>query len=142
MKKKWHYHGDVNLEYGGSFYCLEGLEDGYAEVVNIYACSDAGGPDNCWWVDEHTVNIPSDHRVLELALLYCGSTPNTNSSLEQVIALHDYGEYERDSSLLVQIGPDDPYYSGYEPVDPDIRLRAGTDLDKWVRRRYHLGRKK
>lgn len=140
MGKKWHYQGDVNIEYGGSFYCLEGLEDGYAEAVRVYPCSDAGAQDNCWWVDEHTINIPEKQEVLERALLYClGVKPDIATPLMQVVALHEYGEYYLEGSIIVQIGPDDPYYNGYDPVEPDIRLRAGTDLEKWVRRRYHLG---
>jgi hypothetical protein len=142
MKKKWYYQGDGNIEHGGSFYCLEGIEYGYAEAVRVYPCSDAGAQDNCWWVEEHTINMPEKQEVLERALLYCGAPPNLATELGQVIALHEYGEYDQESSITVQIGPDDPYYNGHDPVEPDIRLRAGTDLEKWVRRRYHLGGKK
>jgi hypothetical protein len=142
MRKKWYYQGDMNIEHGGSFYCLEGLKDGYAEAIRVYPCSDAGAQDNCWWVDVHTINMPSKQEVLEKALQYCGIPPILSMPLTQVMALHEYGEYYTESSVVVQIGPDDPYYNGHDPVEPDIRLRAGTDLEKWVRRRYHLGSKK
>lgn len=26
MRKKWHYRGDVNIEHGGTFYCIDSLE--------------------------------------------------------------------------------------------------------------------
>lgn len=142
MKKVWHYHGDNNLENGGSFYCLENLPNGYAEAIRIYPCGVSAPQDNCWWVDEHIVHIPERQEVLETALLYCGAPPNLATELGQVIALHEYGEYEQESGITVQIGPDYPYYNGLTPVEPDVKLRAGTDLEKWVRRKYKLGRKK
>ncbi len=143
MRKKWRYHGDVNIEHGGSFYCLEGLEYDYAEAVRVYPCSAAGAQDNCWWVEENTINIANKQETLKRALDFCGISTNSDTPLLMcVIALHEYGEYDQDSSVIVQIGPDDPFYKKGEPVKPDIKLRAGTDLEKWVRRRYHLVGKK
>lgn len=141
MKKKWQYCGDMNIENGGTFYCLENLSHGYAEAVRIYPCSDAGAQPNCWWVEEHSINIPDSQEVLEKALLYSGMDPNTATPLMRVMAAHEYGEYEQDSCTAVQIGPDLYHYDSYGLVDPDFILRSGTDLEKWVRRKYKLGRK-
>lgn len=143
MKKNWHYHGDVNIEHGGSFYCLDDLEDGCAEAVRVYPCAEAGAQRNCWWVEEHTINIPNTREKIERALKYSGTLPiDTDTPLVCAIALHEYGDYDKDSCVAVQIGPDAPFCDEIYPIEPDIRLRAGTDLEKWVRRRYKLGSKK
>jgi hypothetical protein len=67
---------------------------------------------------------------------------STATPLMCVIALHEYGDYDKDSCVAVQIGPDDLSSNRPYPIEPDIKLRAGTDLEKWVRRRYNLGSNK
>jgi hypothetical protein len=142
MRKKWHYRGYANIERGGRFYCIDSLEDGHAEAVRVYPCADAVAQDNCWWVEEHTINIPNTREKIERALKYCDMSISTATPLMCVISLHEYGDYDKDSCVAVQIGPDAPFCDEIYPIEPDIRLRAGTDLEKWVRRRYKLGSKK
>jgi hypothetical protein len=143
MRKKWHYRGYANIERGGRFYCIDSLEDGHAEAVCVYHCADEGAQDNCWWVEEHTINIPNTREKVERALKYSGMLPiDTDTPLMCVIALHEYGDYDKDSSVAVQIGPDDLSSNRPYPIEPDIKLRAGTNLEKWVRRRYNLGSNK
>lgn len=53
MKRRhWHYNGDVNIEHGGFFYDLSTFEQGYVDVVRVVPCSDAGGPDNYFWLQK------------------------------------------------------------------------------------------
>ena len=54
-----HYSGDVNVEYGGMFYRLDTWIDGYVDVVRVVSCTDAGGPDNMWWVETLSVMVPT-----------------------------------------------------------------------------------
>lgn len=56
----WHYSGDVNIEHGGAFYNLATFEEGYVECWRLQPCSDAGGPDNCYWIEHLSINI-HDH---------------------------------------------------------------------------------
>jgi hypothetical protein len=53
----WHYSGDVNIEHGGMFYSLANFEFGYVDAVRVTPCSDAGGPDNVFWVEQLTINV-------------------------------------------------------------------------------------
>lgn len=62
-RKHWHYQGDVNIEHGGMYYCLDGFDQGYAECVRVTPCSNAGGPDNTFWIEQLTVDI-GDHALL------------------------------------------------------------------------------
>jgi hypothetical protein len=56
-RKVWHYSGDVDIAYGGMFYNLDDIENGYANAVRVTPCADAGGPDNMWWVERITINV-------------------------------------------------------------------------------------
>lgn len=53
----WHYSGDVNIEHGGMFYNLATWEDGYVECWRCQPCSDAGGPDNMYWIEHLSVSV-------------------------------------------------------------------------------------
>lgn len=56
-RTRWHYSGDVNIEHGGMFYNLSTFGEGYVSVVRCQPCTDAGGPDNCFWVEQLTANV-------------------------------------------------------------------------------------
>jgi hypothetical protein len=42
---------------GGMFYDLSTFDEGYVDAVQVQPCSDAGGPDNCWWIERINVTI-------------------------------------------------------------------------------------
>jgi hypothetical protein len=56
-RKVWHYSGDVDIAYGGMFYSMDDIAQGYANAVRVTPCADAGGPDNMWWVERITINV-------------------------------------------------------------------------------------
>jgi hypothetical protein len=140
MKPKWHYSGDMVLDNGGFFYDLSDFQYGYANAVKITPCSDAGGQDNAWWIEVGTINLPDDKRRDEALRSYGvdGVTIDPEDLPHVMIqACEAYLGLECEHGGVVQIGPDDPYCR--EVIPPNQKLRAGTDLEKWVRRHYLKG---
>lgn len=70
--KRFKYCGDVNIEYGGYFYSAAEWRRGYADVVRVTPCSDAGAQNNCYWIDELTVIIPDTPDKLRQTLRCIG----------------------------------------------------------------------
>lgn len=140
MTKTWYYQGDVNLENGGTFYCLDEVRWGYAEAVSVMCCKEGGAQSNCWWISENVINMDCSTATIGNILKWAGVESENPTVLEKVIAMHEYGRYEQQTGVVVQIGPED--FDCRDPVTPDVKLRAGVDLEKWVRRKYKLGRKK
>ena len=154
--RRYTYVGDVNIEHGGYFVAVtrEEYAQGYANVVRVTPCSDAGAQDNCFWINELTVIIPKDAEKMAQTLRCVGwhideqgcivsesleeiAKPRTAGFRAAVVdACVAYGAYDQDSSTCVSIGKPDPDYRGREPVEPDTVLRANTDLKRYVRRTY------
>lgn len=143
---KWHYWGDVSLENGGFFYRTDQWDNLYADVVRVTPCSDAGLPDNQFWVEELVVE-PSTQEKLQEALEMIEAWPLDDKSDDEIAHLSITAcviaglVYRETSDRVVQIGGPDPFYNGRDrPLVPHVQLRASTDLKKWVRREYGLGR--
>lgn len=98
----WHYSGDINIEHGGAFYNLATFEDGYVECWRLQPCSDAGGPDNCYWIEHLTVII---HDGWKHALYGVGETAAERRAHR---VLHNMPDAERTESALACIGYDTP----------------------------------
>lgn len=144
-KKRWFYSGDVNLENGGFFYNLDNWQYNYVEAWRVVPYSDAGGHDNQFWLEELTVNIREPGPQLDSILGFCGyketiriETPRRRRHL-LVDAHAAYGAYDQGRTRVIQIGPrPDEFYGGREePLTPEIVLRSGTDLKKWLRKRVN-----
>ena len=127
--KGWHYLGDINLEYGGFFYKL--TKWGYADIVEITPCSDAGCQDNAWWISQGSRTTEVGDETLASALSCIGFEGEVTEEIK-VEALMAYGGFERDTSEVVQIGPKDEYAREY--VEPTIKLRANADLENFARK--------
>ena len=127
--KGWCYCGDLSLEYGGYFYKL--TEWGYADVIEVIPCSDAGCQDNAWWISQgtRTTDVRDENLVSALA---CLDFDVEVTDAVKVEALMAYAGFERDCQEVLQIGPDDPYARDY--VEPTIKRRAGSDLENFVRK--------
>lgn len=77
MAKRWFYSGDADIENGGFFYDLSNFDDlGYAQAVRVTPCSDAGGPDNVFWVEMLSVNT-GDKDAIRLAYSGVGDDVQT-----------------------------------------------------------------
>jgi hypothetical protein len=142
MTTRAHYWGDVNPEYGGYFYDSTNFCWGYSMVVRITPCSDAGGPDNCWWIDVLTVNFPDDDSERYAILDACGIELRQLTPFQRNCAMVDaclsYGKYDQDSSTMVRIGAPDPFYSGREgPFNPDKILRGNASIRAYAHKLFH-----
>lgn len=144
MANRVFYSGDVNPEYGGFFYTLENVKFGYVDAVRITPCSDAGGPDNCFWLDVLSVNIERKASDIDEALSFCGwSDEYIASSKAQkmhmlIAACVSAGYYDYDSTM-VRIGKPDEYYNGADNFNPDLVFRANTQIGNLARRALRAG---
>ncbi len=136
---KWQYTGDMSLEYGGFYWKDEGDPES-VEALKVTPCSDAGGPDNLFHVESGTVYMNPER--LESALDVIGLTPETASRNDVIYAFQAYSGLDRDAyggERVIRIGPDESDYmrrsGGWNP-EPDVILRAGTDLRKWIERNW------
>lgn len=152
---RYKYCGDVNLEYGGYYYRAPDWQHGYADAVRVQPCSDGGGQDNAWWIERLTVLIPSDEAELRKVLAVIGMVLDAKGAIISesggatlakgsagykacvIDACVAYGRYDQDSSTVVQIGKTDEVDSDH--VAPHVTLRAGSSLERYVRREYLRG---
>lgn len=136
------YNGDVNIEHGGYFYSLAGFKNGYVSALRVVPCSDAGGPDNCFWIEYLTVNLLADRR--QQALDCIGVDADAYKALSRSARRHvwidaslAYGHYDQGYSEMIRIGKPDPFYSGRESeFNPNRVLRAGSSLYNYAKRQF------
>jgi hypothetical protein len=138
MAKRWNYSGDINLEYGGLFWREDGADD-YVLAVEVTPCSDAGGPNNLYWVAVGSIYLPKDEERRKSALACIGITTDKPSRWELVEAFRAYHGIERDSmngDNVVQIGKDEEGHRGFDPITVTHRLRGNASLKRFVRREF------
>lgn len=141
-----HYSGDINIEHGGVLYSLANAHYHYADAVRVTAVSDAGGPDNQFWVERIVVNFPTDPDGVKQVLDCIGVTMEEYKALSRARRLHAlvdaciaYGKYDQDKSEVVQVGAKvDPFWSaehhgGFDPVKVDVVLRGNASLKRYAR---------
>lgn len=144
--QRFYYQGDVNPEHGGYLANTANAHWDYADVVRIQPCSDAGGPDNCFWIESLTVNLPTTTGERRTILEPCGMSLEDWEALpkgQRVRAMIDaclsYGKYDVNMSEMVRIGAPDPFYSGREgEFKPDRILRGNTSLLRYAREAAHV----
>ena len=109
---RWHYFGDINLEYGGFFYRTDQWQHLYADVVLVTPCSDAGLPDNQFWI-ENLVVEPKAQEDLQDALEMGGLWPLDGKTDEEIThmsiqACVQSGMTYKEAGRVIQIGGPDP----------------------------------
>jgi hypothetical protein len=139
--RKLFYSGDVNCKYGGFFYCLTNWQYDYADALRIQPCSDAGGPDNLFWLERLTVNIPKDDAKRNAALDCCGSRAEYDKLTEAqkrhalIDACIAYGYYDVDSTSVIQVGATmEKPRPEFGPITVDVMLRGNASLYLYARR--------
>lgn len=133
------YSGDRNIEYGGYFYSLDGWQWDYVSAVRVTPCSDAGGPDNCFWVERLTVNI-RDGLQLDWVMGCVGLDREQLRKLSRAQKRHAlidahiaYGAFDTEHSEMIQIGKEqDKFHSG-DIYIPTKVLRGNASLRRYVR---------
>jgi len=133
MSKRWHYIGDVNLEHGGAF-IREGDWPDYCNAVQVTPCSDAGGPDNWYWIESGTVYLGNPQHVQ--SALECTNTASDAPQWRRGYAVLCYMGMDYDTRIIVQIGAkrgDCDSWRWDSDVQADVVLRGNTSLKRYVR---------
>ena len=137
------YSGDLNIEYGGLFYSLQTWQWDYVNVLRVTPCNEAGGPDNCFWVERLTVNIRKDSAKQQSALDVLGVGADQFKAMKRAAKRHvlidahiAMGFYDTDQSSMVRIG----MHVDSRDTDqfkPDTVLRGNTSLMRYAREQAH-----
>lgn len=136
MAKRWHYIGDVNLEHGGAF-IQEGDWPDYCNAVQVTPCSDAGGPNNWYWIESGTVYLGNPEHVAR-ALECCDESADA-PQWRKGDAMLGYMGMDRDSCVIVQIGAkrgDCDSCQWDTDTECDYVLRGNSSLRRYVRREH------
>jgi hypothetical protein len=137
MAKRWKYSGDINLEYGGLFWREDGADD-YVLAVQVTPCSDAGGPNNLYWVEVGSIYLPEDEKRRKSALDCIGVTSDKPKRAELVEAFLAYNglDVDYDGRHVVQIGKPEKARHDFGSVSVTDQLRGNASLTRFVRRNF------
>ena len=139
MAHKWNYCGDVSLAYGGYFWREDGADD-YVLCVRVQPCSDAGGPDNLFWIEQGSIYMPDEADKRRRALQCCGYENEVNPPRAMLVdAFIYYQGIEmdcRNGSTVVRFGPPQPANREFGEMKPDVILRANASLKNYVKNNY------
>lgn len=138
-KQKWHFNGDINLRYGGFFWREDGSDD-YVLAVRVTPCSDAGGADNLFCIENGSIYMPLDPAKRHSALQVCGYEDDPAPTRSMLVdAFMAYGGVERatfNGEVIVRIGKAETLTrDGWNP-EPDTVLRGNASLEKYVREHF------
>ncbi len=140
MASEWNYNGDVNIRYGGYFWKEDGSDD-YVLAVRITPCSDAGGPDNQFWIEQGSIFLGDSARQVD-SLDVIGVSVSEATRRDYVDAALACHGIERDSwngEQTLQIGAKagDASHGWRGFTDgPDIILRGNAKLRRFIEREY------
>lgn len=133
------YSGDINANYGGHFYSLNNFHHDYVNLVRITATSDAGGPDNVFWVEKLTVNLRKGAE-LQRALDVVGVNAETYAKATRATRRHmaieaclSYGFYDVESSETVSIGEPLGWKQAGDSENVMHQLRGNASIRNYAR---------
>lgn len=133
-RRRFFYNGDINIKHGGYFYCIDTLKWDYVDAVRVTPCSDAGGPDNMFWVERLMIHIQRDEARLRSILETSGYEGEEITDALLVEAhIADGSHVEVDTSECIRIGPRDPLFNGREEFAATHNLRGNTSLRRYAR---------
>ena len=138
---RWHRFGDVDMTQGGGFYCFDNWPYS-VNIIRVTPCSDAGGPDNQFWVESGSIFMERGPHELRSARECIGLDDDAWNKLTRAqrrhalteAALAYYGIESSSAKWTVQIGakPDPNHSSSFTPLIPDYVLRANRSLEKYI----------
>ena len=135
--KRWHYFGDVNIEYGGLYIQQSGYAD-HVFAVEVIAGSDLGFADCQFIVNRGSIFIGHDKNWIEIALQCCGQSLADKPDWKQIaLAVHAYRGMDIDGKNTYQIGKltnHDPDMA--QEFNPDYQLRGGSSLRRFIRTEF------
>lgn len=116
------------------FYRLDEYANGYVDCVKVTPCSDAGAEDNRYWIESGCVNLQPLDEAKAMQEYSLPELPDAESLRHMRVDYSaNYYGVEVSESLVLQIGPDQ---ESRESVAADRKVRAGTDLAKYVVRNF------
>ncbi|QBQ74425.1 hypothetical protein BcepSauron_045 [Burkholderia phage BcepSauron] len=137
------YHGDINIEYGGYFYELDRARRGwgYANVLRITPCSEAGLADNEFWIERLSVTFPDHGTPRERDVLSAIGREDDAPEYETdeywatlIDACVAYGQYDTEQSDVVRIGKRDTLAREcMRDSDVTIKLRGNASLERFAK---------
>lgn len=140
----WKYSGDVNVKEGGMWINDEGDED-FVRVVEITPCSEAGGPDNLFYITRGSIYMPTDEARRKAALETIGWYDENGDEAHKRACLIDafraYHGIDADAmggEIVIRVGPEDKDFwdgKGWNPK-PDRILRANVNLKNYIEREF------
>ena len=140
MANEWNYNGDVNIRYGGYFWKEDGADD-YVLAVRITPCSDAGGPDNQFWIEQGSIWLGDAAKQAD-SLDIIGVSVSEATRRDYVDAAIAYYGIERDAwngEQILQIGANagdaSDSWRGFTD-GPDIILHGNAKLRRFIEREY------
>lgn len=140
---RYFYIGDVNIEHGGTFYSFENWKYDFVDFVRCQPCNDAGGPENEWWIEVGTVNLPdADSAHFGQALGCSGCSESDYRILTRSQRRHflfsaclSYGLYDVTSTRRIRIGKEPESHPRYwDEREPDDIYRGNASLMRIVRK--------
>lgn len=136
----WNYCGDVNLRHGGYYWKRDGGDD-YADIVEIIAADNMGGPDNLFLIRRGTVYLPNDQERRKEALECIGVdlADATSATLVDAFMAYHGADCEPGEEWLA-IGRIDPRddWRGFSMPDDIKTVSEKTSLRGYVRANYGL----
>lgn len=143
---KWHFCGDVNLEYGGTFIDLSTFMDGYCTAVRVTDLDGGCGFKGAVMVEHVVINGTTDKGRVKAALRSCGTSfPDWSNRTKEGVrhciadALLSYGftdpddawdNYQSHHTEILQLESDGPMrFDGWKA---DKRLH-GTSLEEYIK---------
>jgi len=134
--KRWNYSGDINLCEGGLYWRESGYSD-HVYAVRVTPCSDAGGPDNQFWIERGSIFLGNPAHIAS-ALECSGIDPAKATRADIVLSVDAYMGLDGPDMYMVQIGARaetaGPGWGG--AGEPDFILRGNASLRRFIRREF------
>ncbi len=144
---RWHYTGDINLEYGGTFFRFDGWKHGYVESVEVIDLDSAAGFRGAVAIEERSIPIDRPEKwsgalsVIGAELLPNGDISDNGRPLKRdslswkmclAYALQSYGYCDQERIETVQPLPGGPLqFDSWQAT----RIRS-NGLRAYVRREF------
>jgi hypothetical protein len=141
MPHEWQYSGDMHREEGGLYWREDGSDD-YVRAVRITPCSDAGGPDNLFVIEQGSIYLPEDETRRNSALATIGwfdeSDPDPahyrRCLVDAFLAYHGMENDVWNGSIVLRIGRAQES-RGWSP-EADIVKPHNLNLQRFVEGEY------
>lgn len=125
LETKWHYVGDINIEYGGTYFDLSEWENGYVDALRVTDLDSGCGFEGAVLIEKIVILVDND-KANQQACECCGwiktdiDTSTENGKLQLADAVMSYGRF-------------DPANEYYEPQNEVVQTQSDgpMEFDGW-----------